>query len=242
MRRMPATVERKSTRHHDGNLVNSPLVRTTRLAAAYRRYLSTADSPRFASEVDEHYSSPTLCSLLSRGDVELRRAAAIALGMLGDRVAIESVGRALADRDRGVRLAADDSFRALLVRSASPNHLQKLLHVMHLNDGGEFGAALAPAIILVDQVPRYAEGHHQLAICWLGLENDVQAEVAYRACLWHCRYHYLAWQGLGRARLVRGDRRGAVAALERCLNICPDMESARVQIRAIRRGRHGSDV
>lgn len=222
--------------------VSSPLVRTTRLADAYRRYLSTADSPRFASDVDRHYSSQTLCSLLGRGDVEMRRAAALALGMLGDRGSIETVGRALGDIDRGVRMAADDSFRALLVRSAAPTHLQKLLQVMHLTDGGEYGAALAPAIILVDQAPRYAEAHHQLAICWLGLENDHRAEAAYRACLWHCRFHYLAWQGLGRARLTLGKWEGAIAALERCLEICPDLESARVQLLAIRRHRRGSDV
>ncbi len=212
------------------------------MAAAFRRYLSTADSPRFASEVDEYYSGQTLCTLLRHGDVEHRRAAALALGMLGEGDLIESVGRALADEDRGVRLAVDDSFRALLVRSAAPTHLQKLLQVMHLNDGGEFGAALAPAMILVDQAPRYAEAHHQLAICWLGLENDVQSEAAYRACLWHCRFHYLAWQGLARCRLMLGNQQGAIRALERCLDICPDMESARVQLRAIRRYRWGSDV
>lgn len=222
--------------------VSSPLVRTTRLAAAYRRYLSTADSPQFAAEVDEHYRSETLCALLHRGDVELRRAAALALGMLGDGGSVDPLGRALADADRGVRLAADDSFRALLVRSAAPNHLQKLLQVMHLTDGGEFAAALPPAIILVDQAPRYAEAYHQLAICWFGLDNFVQAKAAYTACLWHCRFHYLSWQGLGRCYWRLGNHSGAMQCLERCLEICPDMETARMQLRAIRRRQFGSDV
>jgi tetratricopeptide (TPR) repeat protein len=222
--------------------VTSPLVRTTRLAEAYRRYLSSANSPRFASEVDEHYSGSTLTTLLSRGDVELRRAAALSLGMLGDHSCIEPLGRALADSDRGVRLAADDSFRALLLRDAAPIHHQQLLKVMHLNDGGEHAGALAPTMILVDQAPLYCEAHHQLAICWQGLENYFQAEAAYSACLWHCRYHYPAWQGLARCRLLLGDSSGAISALERCLEICPDLESARLQIRSIqRRMRRASD-
>lgn len=220
---------------HDGETVNTPLVRTTRLATAYRRYLGSADSPRFAAEVDEHYCSSTLASLLRRGDVELRRAAALSLGMVGDHASIEPLGRALADDDRGVRLAADDSFRALLVRDAAPLHHQQLLKVMHLNDGGEYAGALAPTMILVDQAPLYAEAHHQLAICWHGLENFFQAEAAYSACLWHCRYHYPAWQGLARCRLMLGDGPGAIAALRRCLDICPDMENARAQIRVIER-------
>lgn len=213
----------------------TPLVRTTRLAAAYRRFLVSANSLRFASEVDEFYSSSTLSMLLQRGDVELRRAAALSLGVLGDRRSIESLGRAISDDDRGVRLAADDSFRALLVRDAAPLHHQQLLKVMHLNDGGEYAGALAPTMILVDQAPLYAEAYHQLAICWYGLENFYQAETAYRACLWHCRYHYPAWQGLARCRLMLGNHEGALQALYRCSEICPDLETARVQIRLIQR-------
>ncbi|TWT50488.1 Tetratricopeptide repeat protein [Rubripirellula amarantea] len=217
------------------NTVTAPLVHTTRLAAAYRRFLSTGSSPTFAAQVDESYSAATLSSLLRRGDVELRRAAALSLGMLGDHCSIEPLGRALADEDRGVRFAADDSFRALLVRDAAPLHHQQLLQVMHLNDGGDYAGSLAPTLILVDQAPRYAEAHHQLAICWHGLENFHQAEAAYSACLWHCRYHYLAWQGLARCRTILGDNEGALSALQHCIEICPDMESARAQIRVLQR-------
>lgn len=224
-----------ATRNTTEPTVTSPLVRTTRLVTAYRRYLTTADSPCFAAEVDEHYSASTLATLLNRADVEMRRAAALALGMLGNCSSIEPLGRSLSDSDRGVRLATDDSFRALLVRDAAPLHHQQLLKVMHLNDGGEHAAALAPTMILVDQAGYYAEAHHQLAICWHGLENHYQAEAAYGACLWHCRFHYPAWQGLARCRVVLEDYRGAVNALERCLQICPDIESARLQIRLIRR-------
>ncbi len=222
--------------------MHSPLVRTTRLAAAYRRYLATADSPRFASEVDEHYSRATLASLVARGDVEMRRAAALSLGMLGGRCSIEPLGRALADPDRGVRLAADDSFRALLIRDAAPTHHHQLLQLMHLNDGGEYAAALAPTMILIDQAPLYAEAHHQLAICWHGLEQFGQAEAAYSSCLWHCRFHYPSWQGLAKCLVAQGDLEGAIKALERSLEICPDLETARLQIRAIVRRLRQTDA
>ena len=221
--------------------VTAPLVRTTHLAVAYRRYLNTANSPNFAKEVDERYSTATLACLLSRGDVELRRAAALSLGILGDHRSIEDLGRALADSDRGVRFAADDSFRTLLLRDAAPVHHQKLLQMMHLNDGNEYAGALAPTMILCDQAPLYAEAHHQLAICWHGLENFDKAASAYSACLWNCRYHYLAWQGLARCRTILGDYEGALLAFKHSISVNPDLESARCQIRFLQRRLKSTD-
>lgn len=222
--------------------VTTPLVHTTRLTAAYRRYLQSANSCRFAHEVDESYTSATLLSLLSRGVVEQRRAAALALGMLGDRRCVDALGRAISDSDRGVRLVADDSFRAVLVRDAAPLHHQQLLRVMHLNDGGEYAAALSPALILIDQAPTYAEAHHQLAICWHGLEDFAHAERAYQSCLWHCRFHYLAWQSLAKIRYLNGNLEKALHALDYCVDINPDLETARMQRRQIRRRMRQSDV
>ena len=170
----------------------------------------------------------------------MRRAAALALGMLGDSDSLEPLGRRVSDHDRGVRLAADDAFRGLLVRSAAPTHQHQLMQVMHLNDGGEFAAALPPAMILADQAPDYSEAHHQLAICWMGLGDLIAAEDAYRACLWRCRFHYAAWVGLGHCHLqvANPSEQNLVTglmALNRALSICPDLESARLEVRRVER-------
>lgn len=218
--------------------VTAPVLRSARLVSAYRRYLSSSDTPRFSVEVGQYYSTSTLVRLLSMGGVEMRRAAALALGVLGDSEAVEPLGRRLSDADRGVRLASDDAFRGLLVRNAAPTHHHKLLQVMHLNDGGEFAAALPPALILVDQAPDYSEAHHQLALCWMGLGELGSAEDAFRACLWRCRYHYAAWVGLAHCRLQQhqpsdDDLMLGLKALSRALAICPDLEGARIELRRV---------
>lgn len=215
--------------------MSTPTVRTTKLAIAYRRYLNTADCTEFASDVNRSYTAATLSHLLARGEVELRRAASLALGTVGDRHSIERLGRALADVDRGVRMAADDSFRALLSRAAAPRHHQQLLHSMHMIDGNQYAAALTPTMILCDQAPMYAEAHHQLAICWHGLGDPEQAHRAYSACLWRCRFHYAAWQGLAKCRLAMEDIDGAVMAFGRSIDINPDLETARMALRRLKR-------
>lgn len=215
--------------------MTQPATRTSRIVNQYRRYLDASDSLDFFRTVNASYTVDTLMTLLRRGDSESRRAAALALSMVGDVRATEALGHRLSDNDRGVRLIADDAFRAILVRDAAPSHHQNLLQVMHLNDGGEFAAALTPAMILVQQAPRYAEAHHQLAISYLGLQEYASADCAFRNCLWQCRFHYLAWAGLADCRSAIGDQREALKHLHRAIAICPDFESARIQARAIRR-------
>ena len=221
--------------HRSPPEVSNPTVRCTRLAIAYRRYLNTADTTAFAAEVDGAYSAATLCRLLSLGEVELRRAAALSLGTVGDRWSIEPLGRSLSDPDRGVRMAADDSFRALLSRGGAPRHHQQLLRSMHMIDGDQYAAALPATRLLCDVAPMYAEAHHQLAICFCGLDRPVDAATAYVACLWRCRYHYAAWQGLAKCRLALHDPAGALVAFQRAVEINPDLEAARIAVRRLTR-------
>jgi hypothetical protein len=210
------------------------------LVSAYRRYLSSADTPKFCDEVGRYYSTSTLNRLLAVGGIELRRAASLALGVLGDGESLEPLGRRLCDSDRGVRLAVDNALRGLLIRNAAPTHQHQLLQVMHLNDGGEFAAALPPALILTDQAPDYCEAHHQLAICWMGLGNLDAARAAYLDCLWRYRFHYPAWVGWAHCQLQKDQPTdqeviSGLKALHRALEICPDQESARMAIRRVER-------
>lgn len=215
--------------------MTAPTLHTPRLAVAYRRYLVTADNVRFATEVDKHYSQNTLLKLMSHRDVQLRRAAALSLGTLGGPNCVESLGRALSDSDRGVRLVADTSFRMLLERGASVEQQRQLTNVVRMLDDSQHALAMSTAMHLIDQAPEFIEAHHQLAVCWLRLENFYQAELAYKTCLLHCRFHYVAWQGLARCRLFLENDTGALNALKNCIQINPDMESARLQLRALRR-------
>ncbi|MEZ6091900.1 MAG: HEAT repeat domain-containing protein [Pirellulaceae bacterium] len=215
--------------------MSQPAIRTSRIVHQYRRYLDVSDGVDFFNTINDCYSIDTLVSLLNRGDNETRRASALALSMVGDGNVIEALGRRLCDDDRGVRLMADDALRAILVRNAAPAHHQSLLRIMHFNDGAEFAAALTPAMILTEQAPQYAEAHHQLAVAWLGLSDYENARLAYTACLWRCRYHYLAWAGLAECHRSFGDDHSALNFLNRAVAICPDFESARIEARAIQR-------
>ena len=227
----------QSTRRHvitDADIVTTPHSSCPRIISHFRRFLENGDLHRYAAAVDRAYSTSTLLAILDRGDAELRRAAVTALRSLGGHSAVEPLGRALADPDRSVRQAADVAFRQLVVRDAAPTHQRRLLQVIHLNEGGEHAAALPPTLILADQAPDYAEVHHQLAVCWQGLDDLDAAEAAYCSGLWHCRFHYPAWLGLANCRIAAGDVNEAIEALRQALSICPDLEMAKTKIEALR--------
>lgn len=207
----------------------------TRLIAAHDGFLETRSAVRFAATLRRFYSLQTLSAILLRGDLANRRAAAMALGIIGNAEVLDPLGMALSDQDDCVRLAADESFRRLLVRSAEPKHRQRLLQVTRLNESSEHAAALAPALILADQAPDYAEVYHQLAICWYGLDQYDAATEAYHNCVVRCRYHYPAWLGMARCRIVLGDLNSALRSLRRAVEISPDLEAARSEIRTLER-------
>ena len=197
--------------------------------------MRSSEIAEFSDCVVAHYCETTLLRLLLDGDVESRRASALAIRILGSKLSLEHLGRSLSDPDRGVRLTADDTFRWLLTQFESDHQREQLVHVMDLNDRRQHAAALTPAMILSNQSSANCEVFHQLAICWRGLEDYEQADLAYRKCLWLCRFHYMAWQGLAACRMAADDYLGAIRALDTCLQVCPDVESARLQVRVLRR-------
>ena len=82
-------------------------VRTPVLVIYYNRYLTNQDCGLFVKRVARRYSCGTLDRLVSIGDHTMRRAAVFALSLLGDYESNAVLGRALVDRDRGVRSIAE---------------------------------------------------------------------------------------------------------------------------------------
>ena len=99
-------------------------VRIPVLVIYYNRYLTNNDCAMFLKRVARRYSCATLERLVTVGDHTTRRAAVLALSLLGDYSSNAVLGRALVDRDRGVRTIAESGIRELWcrVRPAAPRN------------------------------------------------------------------------------------------------------------------------
>lgn len=208
--------------------------RTARVVTLFHRLLNDGDSASFLDSVIRCYTAGSLLRLLDSDDAVTRRAAALALSSFGSESAtIRALAQRLSDSDRGVRLAADDSFRNLLRKAAGPINRRSLETVGRLCEGCRFEDALKAVHRVVDAAPTYAEAHFQLAAMYQSLGAPEHAVEVAQHCLRLCPVHYPCWMLRGEVHLALGQHRAALRSFNIALAIYPDLEPARVRVRKI---------
>lgn len=209
------------------------------LVAYYKRYLSNQDSTTFVDEVAQRYSCSTLERLLVIGDHVTRRAAALALSCLGDYSSNAVLGRALVDRDRGVRTIAENGIRDLWCRIGTRQERQALRAVIRLNRAERYQEAARMATRLLDGSPTIAEAWCQRGMAYYHL---AQYEEAIRDCqeaLELNPYHFTAAAGIGQCYLLQDNPVAALEAFRRALRLNPGMEEVRLKVIQLQRSLKG---
>ncbi len=132
----------------------------------YEAFLRQRDLDLFAQQVMGRCSEGTLGRILmSSGSVPARRAAVLALGVLGSFEHSNAVvGRALRDNDPVVRTMAESALWAIWFRADSPENNQKLEEIRLLIGHDRTDAAIKACTQLIVRAPGYAEAYNQRAI------------------------------------------------------------------------------
>ena len=209
--------------------MQQPTARTSLLVKFYHRYLSDGDTAQLIVSIARHFSVATLERLLLSGHVQTRRAAALAIGLLGDQSSVALLGPLLRANDRRLRLVVDDALRAIAAREGSVEERLQLEQIIRCNECGHFERTIELTQEVIDQgvalkyitsgsLARYQLDHIQLAI------EDC------RQVLGLNRYHYAAMVGLGHCHLELGDLVAALHWFRQALEVYPDLEPIRVQV------------
>jgi len=138
--------------------------RTPLIASLYARYLEDRDAAALVRKLQGHYTQGTLERLASHPLREVRRAAVLALGFVGDYEANAVMGRALLDDDRSVRMLAESGIRSVWVRAGNETQRQQLAVVTRLIAAQRYEEAIRRASKLIEQSPWFAEAWNQRAI------------------------------------------------------------------------------
>ena len=214
----------------DAERLRSPL-----LVGYYHRYLSHQDSSKFINQVNARYSCGTLERLVAMGDHITRRAAVLAISCTGDYASNAVLGRALVDRDRGVRSIAANGIRELWCRVGSRQQRQMLQIVVRLNESKRFQEAIHLADELIQESPWIAE-----AWCQRGMAHYHRGN--YEAAIRDCHqsleinpYHFTAAAGMGQCYLLQDNPVAALEAFRRALRLNPGMGEVRAQVVRLQR-------
>jgi tetratricopeptide (TPR) repeat protein len=216
-------------------IVKSPSRRTARLLEFYDRYLVDHDELGFAASAAGCYFPATLERLLAADLGVVRRAAALALGMVGDYGSNEALGRALRDEDIGVRLLSEGALRDIWCRQGAPDEQAELSSLVELNRTGHHRKALHRATELIDNNARLAEAWNQRAIAHFGLGRFVESIHDCRRAISLNSFHFGAQAGLGECYLKLGNDLWALESFRRALAIHPGLDGVRTRITTLER-------
>jgi tetratricopeptide (TPR) repeat protein len=209
------------------------------LAQLYHRYLEDENSAAFVAAVSRRYLPSALERLAVGGDHVARRAAIMALGFLGDYSHNAILGRALTDRDRGVRMLADNGIRALWRRDGNREHRQQLARICRLNQGSQYYAAVDEAEELIEAAPWFAEAWNQRGIGLFAQRRFDEAANDCHQTLELNPYHFGAAVGMAHCYLELDEPMAALENFRRALRLHPDLEDVRVQIDFLQRTLEG---
>jgi tetratricopeptide (TPR) repeat protein len=184
----------------------------------------------FRNAVQAKYTEGTLQRLLTSPQTQLRRAAALALGLLGSMQSNPMLAKALRDDDTLVRKFATDSLWEIWFRAGT--HEQNL-QLQHALQGPDLAATVAALDDLIREAPLFAEAYNQRAIAHYRRGDFNRSSVDCQMALKLNSFHFGAAAGLGQCYLRMNRLRAALRAFRQAMEINPSVENVRDTIRGL---------
>jgi tetratricopeptide (TPR) repeat protein len=184
----------------------------------------------FCKQVQDRYNEGTLLRVLTAGDVDTRRAAVFALGLLGSQAVNEALAGCLHDEDEEVARLAGDALWTLWFRGSSPAHSDELHRLVRLRDPEKLLAALDD---LIARAPNFAEAINQRAIVHFRLERYDRSAADCETVLKLNPHHFGAQSGLGQCYLRLRKNRAALRAFRVALRINPRLDGIAEAVREL---------
>jgi tetratricopeptide (TPR) repeat protein len=209
--------------------------RTPLLHELYHRYLVDQSTETFRVAVGRRYTIGTLERLSWAGDRMARRAAILALGVLGDYASNAAIGRALQDADRGVRILADNAIRQLWCRAGTSRQRKSLETAVEFNGARRFLEAIEETTRLIAEAPSLAEAWNQRALALFSLGRFAES---IRDCVQTLEinpYHFGAATGMAQSYMQTNNRAKALESFRRALKLNPSLEGVRAHVLYLQR-------
>ena len=201
----------------------------------YESFLRDRDLDQFRDRVMGRYTDATLARVLaSSASVPARRAAVLALGVIGEfEQSNAPLGRAMRDEDPVVRTMAESALWALWFRADTPENNEALDEIRQMISHHRLAAAVDRATRLVTRSPKFAEAYNQRAIALFIQGRYAESAEDCQRVLKLNPYHIGAVSGLAQCQLELDQPREALQTLRRALKLQPYSQSIRRNIKVV---------
>lgn len=203
---------------------------TVRFMDDVRPALEAGDTEAFVQIVKSKYALNDLCQLLEEGNVDARRVAAIALGLVGDQSVEDFLFRALKDEDRQVNKMAEHGLWAIWFKSGRPQAMRPFKRGVDQLESNEYKAALVSFKEAATIDPNFAEAYNQCSIVYYLLGKWDKSLKYSQKALAQIPRHFGAMEGLGHCYTQKGDFRRALTHYRMAHQINPNVNAVEAAI------------
>ena len=186
--------------------------------------LEACDPAALAKALLIRWRARDVCKLLKHPNVDVRRVAAVALGMIGHKHTMACLTHALRDADGQVNQMAEHALWSIWFRMGSPEATGPFREGLAHLAADNYAQAVAAFRRAAEIDPQFAEAWNQLAIAYY-FEGDYRQSV--EACVRAIKLiptHFGAIAGLGHSLAQLGDLNLALRCYRRAKRINPRME------------------
>lgn len=184
----------------------------------------------FQKKVSDCYTEGTLQRLLGCPDADARRAAVLALGLMGTMKSSPSLAGRLRDDDRRVKVMANDALWSIWLRGDNVADGTELQRLIGLRDRDK---ALAGLDALIRRSPGFAEAYNQRAILYFRMNEFERSVSDCEKVLQLNPNHYGALSGMGQAQMNLRRPSAALKSFRRAYQINPNLAGIEETIRAL---------
>lgn len=203
----------------------------------YEEFLESQDLDKFVQNILARYSEPNLLKFLESPNPQTRRAAVLALGLVGGPKSNAPVAGRMTDDDAVVRSFSENALWGIWFRSSTPANNQELTVIRNMVSEERTKEALERVNKLIDKAPDFAEAWNQRAIIHF-TQGDLEQSIAdCREVIKRNPYHYGALSGMGQCQIRTGKLNDALTTFMTLLRIQPHNEAVKATIESLQRGR-----
>jgi len=204
--------------------MSTEAIHPEQFVAAVTPLLERQDFAGLLALLKKHWKPAQIVALLKTPYGDVRKVAALALGLVGGTCCLGPLTEQLKDSDPVVHEMAEHALWSIWFRSGSDLancHLAKGARAMDQHD---YALAVKHFSKAIEIEPKFAEAYNQRAIAYYLLEKYEESTADCRKTIDLLPCHFGAWAGLGHCHVHEGRVAEALECYRHALSINPHLE------------------